>query len=106
MKIHGLFALEPTIAKGKRYRKSLPYLVKTKKLWQKLNFGEGIRLTQKSEEERLHKEISDNSQITEGLMNRITSMDRNIQVMPKYIKSCDTSDEKNYAKMNNQSLAV
>ena len=55
----------------------------------------------KSEEERLHKEISDNSQITEGLMNRITNMDRNIQVMPKYIKSCDTSDEKNYAKMNN-----
>ena len=34
-------------------------------------------------------------------MNRVTSMDRNIQVMPKYIKSCDTSDEKNYAKMNN-----
>merc|ERR1712131_580798 len=55
----------------------------------------------KSEEERLHKEISDNSQITEGLMNRIPNMDRNIQVMPKYIKSCDTSDEKNYAKMNN-----
>jgi len=55
----------------------------------------------KSEEERLHKEIGDKSQITEGLMNRITNMDRNIQVMPKYIKSCDTSDEKNYTKMNN-----
>ena len=93
MKIHELFALEQMTAKGKCYPNFTPI--------SSLEYFETVRVTPKSEEERLHKEICDNSQITEGLMNRITNMDRNIQVMPKYIKSCDTSDEKNYAKMNN-----
>jgi len=96
MKIHELFALEQITAKGKCYPNFTPISSHLRVV-----LKEAVWVTHKSEEERLHKEICDNSQITEGLMNRITNMDRNIQVMPKYIKSCDTSDEKNYAKMNN-----
>ena len=67
------------------------------------NISNGIvRFEDEKEQEDTNSEICSNTALAESLMEEIEKLDRKIQVMPKYIKTCDAaSDDKSpYTKMN------